>query len=134
MKGSCLCGNVAFEISGEITELYQCHCSLCRKATGAAANAACIVPSERFTWRSGTSQITSFVRHSGYRSDFCSHCGSPVPNPMRDGERVWVPAGLFDEATQARVTRHVFVGSKAEWDEISGSGVQYDDLGSLLAE
>ncbi|MEB4591355.1 FMN-binding negative transcriptional regulator [Candidatus Thiothrix sp. Deng01] len=40
MKGSCFCGSIAFEISGEIPDLYQCHCSECRKTTGAAANAA----------------------------------------------------------------------------------------------
>ncbi|WP_446685632.1 GFA family protein [Marinobacter arenosus] len=43
MKGECLCGNVKFEIEEEIRNLYQCHCSLCRKATGAAANAATFV-------------------------------------------------------------------------------------------
>lgn len=36
MKGECLCGNVKFEIEEEIRNFYQCHCSLCRKVTGAA--------------------------------------------------------------------------------------------------
>ncbi|WP_454106561.1 GFA family protein [Marinobacter sp. MBR-105] len=34
MKGECLCGNVKFAIEEEIRNFYQCHCSLCRKATG----------------------------------------------------------------------------------------------------
>jgi hypothetical protein len=128
MTGSCLCGAVKFEIAGDIGELYQCHCSLCRKTTGSACNTACLVPSNRFTWCAGINQVSSFVRDSGYRSDFCSRCGSPVPNPTRDGNRVWVPAGLFDEQTAARVTKHVFVGSRAAWDEIAGSAVQYEEF------
>ena len=40
MKGACLCGKVRFEILGEVPNLYQCHCSECRKATGTSANAA----------------------------------------------------------------------------------------------
>ncbi|WP_458358993.1 GFA family protein, partial [Vibrio parahaemolyticus] len=29
MKGNCLCGEVSFELSGELPPIYQCHCSLC---------------------------------------------------------------------------------------------------------
>lgn len=34
IKGSCLCGKVTFEISGEPSSLSYCHCSRCRKAAG----------------------------------------------------------------------------------------------------
>jgi hypothetical protein len=37
MKGECLCGDVEFEIKGDLPNLYQCHCSLCRKVTGSSA-------------------------------------------------------------------------------------------------
>ncbi|MGL1066984.1 GFA family protein, partial [Vibrio vulnificus] len=30
LKGNCLCGEVSFELSGELPPIYQCHCSLCR--------------------------------------------------------------------------------------------------------
>lgn len=30
-RGSCHCGAVRFEVTGEITELTTCDCSLCRK-------------------------------------------------------------------------------------------------------
>ena len=116
MKGECLCGEVKFEISGELANLYQCHCSLCRKATGAAANAATFVPSTRFRWLSGQQKISSFQKSTGYRSDFCSACGSPVPNPLRGKELVWVPAGLLDKSFEASVTVHLQLGSAALWE------------------
>ena len=59
MKGECLCGNVKFEIEEKIRNLYQCHCSLCRKAKGAAANAATFVQSSAFRWVSGERDIRS---------------------------------------------------------------------------
>ncbi|PRY63410.1 hypothetical protein B0H98_1085 [Vreelandella songnenensis] len=43
MTGECLCGEVKFEIDGKLPNLYQCHCSLCRKTTGSTANAATFV-------------------------------------------------------------------------------------------
>lgn len=116
MKGKCLCGEVKFEISGQLANLYQCHCSLCRKATGAAANAATFVPSAWFRWLSGEQKISSFQKSTGYRSDFCSACGSPVPNPLRDKELMWVPAGLLDESFEASVTVHLHLQSAALWD------------------
>jgi hypothetical protein len=34
--GSCLCGSVAFEVSGMLTEIEYCHCPKCKKAYGSA--------------------------------------------------------------------------------------------------
>lgn len=48
VKGECLCAEVKFEVDGELPDLYQCHCSLCRKATGSTANAATFVDSAEF--------------------------------------------------------------------------------------
>ncbi|WP_336368612.1 GFA family protein [Marinobacter sp. C2H3] len=117
MNGECLCGSVRFRIQGSLPNLYQCHCSLCRKATGAAANAATLVPLEQFTWLAGEALIRSYQKPSGFRSDFCGQCGSPVPNTLRDTPLVWVPAGLLDEnANTARVAVHLHQASAAPWE------------------
>jgi hypothetical protein len=84
-----------------------------------------VVPAARFAWLSGNERIASFVGNTGYRNDFCSRCGSPLPST--DGQSFWIPAGLFDEKTSARVVRHIFVGSKADWDEIGGSAPQFEE-------
>ena len=43
IRGSCLCGAVAFEIEGEVTPIGMCHCSKCRKVSGVASNATLMV-------------------------------------------------------------------------------------------
>lgn len=129
MKGSCFCGSIAFEISGEIPDLYQCHCSECRKTTGAAANAALILAKENFRWLQGEELIRTFLKDSGFRVNFCGNCGSPVPNPINRFPRfVWVPAGLMDDELPVKVANHVFVASKAAWDEIGGTATQHQDI------
>jgi hypothetical protein len=35
-SGSCLCGEIRFEIEGEFERFYLCHCEYCRKDTGSA--------------------------------------------------------------------------------------------------
>ncbi|AQZ93448.1 GFA family protein [Halopseudomonas phragmitis] len=117
MKGVCLCGEVAFEIEGDLPNLYQCHCSLCRQATGSTANAATFVRQECFRWVAGESRISSFQKPTGYRSDFCSVCGSPVPNVLRDTGWIWVPAGLLSGEIASRVAVHLHLSSAASWEQ-----------------
>jgi len=131
MRGECLCGQVRFEILGRVPDLYQCHCSLCRKQGGAASNAATIVAAENFRWVAGAEAIGSWVKDTGFRSDFCSRCGSTVPNPFRDHPYVWVPAGLLEADARPAVRAHLYVGSRAAWDTIAASGVQYETMPPL---
>lgn len=135
MRGECLCGEVTFEIKGELPNLYQCHCSLCRKATGSAANAATFVDEQSFQWMSGQSNIRSFQKPTGYRSDFCTVCGSPVPNKLRGTDLIWVPAGLLDGDMASQVSVHLHLSSSAPWAQEAGSCVRLaggpDSLESL---
>lgn len=125
MHGECLCGGVAFETLGSIPKFYQCHCSLCRKQGGSSSNTATIVAAGNFRWLRGTEIISSWVKDTGFRSDFCSRCGSPVPNPLRNSPYVWVPAGLLDANAPLEICAHLFVGSKAAWDTMASPQVKY---------
>lgn len=132
MHGHCLCGQIRFEIAGEHFKLYQCHCSLCRRQGGSFSNAATIVPNEEFRWLQGTESISSWHKKSGFRSDFCSSCGSPVPNPLRDLPYFWVPAGLLDDNNNLEIIAHLCVASKAPWESASLQGVCYEEMPNLF--
>lgn len=131
MRGRCFCETVEFEIEGYHFKLYQCHCSQCRQQSGAAANAATIVSNSRFRWIRGTESISSWAHKSGFRSDFCSTCGSPVPNPLKVFPYVWVPAGLLEDNGNLEIVAHVCVASKASWDVVDLHGVCHEDLPDL---
>lgn len=126
MRGQCLCGAVAFEIDCERLKLYQCHCSLCRRQSGAACNTATIVPGERFRWLQGSNRTSSWAKPSGFRADFCATCGSPVPNSLRGGAYQWVPAGLLEETTDAQVVAQLCWASRASWDVSTAPGLLHD--------
>src|SRR5262245_19556634 len=115
MRGKCLCERIEFELLGATPKFYQCHCSLCRKQGGTSSNTATIVEARDFRWLSGQDGISSFVKPTGFRSDFCSRCGSPVPNPLRSTPYYWVPAGLLEGSEQLEIVAHLYVGSKASW-------------------
>ena len=131
MRGKCLCGRIEFEIVDVVPTLYQCHCSLCRKQGGASSNTAAVIANDQFRWLSGQEHISSWVKETGFRSDFCSHCGSPVPNPLGGKPYYWVPAGLLDGENELKVGAHLYVGSKASWDVIASPGTQYETMPEL---
>lgn len=128
MEGKCLCGGVRFSLSGDIPNLYQCHCSLCRKVTGSSANAAFRVDLARLTWISGEELVQKYASESGFKSHFCSCCGSPLPNLTAAGSAWWVPVGLLEETGGLQVVAHLFVGSRATWDVIADAGEHFDEM------
>jgi hypothetical protein len=128
LKGRCLCGEVAFELQEPVPNLYQCHCSLCRRVTGSAANAALRIPAAQFAWLAGREQIAEYETDSGFKSHFCRRCGSPLPNPTSQGRAYWVPAGLLEDAGGISLGAHLYTGSKASWDIISGAGEHYREM------
>lgn len=128
MRGKCLCGAIEFELNGDVPNLYQCHCSLCRKVTGAAANAAFRIDVDQFEWTAGKNRIRKFVTETGFKSHFCASCGSPVPNLTSNDSAYWIPAGLLEETSGIELVAHLYVASKAAWDVIAEAGEQFDEM------
>ena len=127
MKGSCLCGACVFELNGRIAAVGKCHCSKCRKVSGAGSNAVHWARKENVIFVAGAEHIKKYVRPDGWGTAFCSQCGSPLPN-MSDDETMWfVPAGLLDEDPGVAVRGHIHVASKPSWDVIGDSAPQFDE-------
>jgi len=131
MIGKCLCGEVEFKVTGAIPNLYQCHCSQCRKQGGSSSNSATIVNGKEFRWKFGENLVTQFKDKTGFNSHFCSVCGSPVPNKLGDSDLVWVPAGVLEESEGLEIVAHLYVGSKAHWEKIFNTGRQYEEMPSI---
>lgn len=118
ISGSCLCGSIVFRISNLGNKIYQCHCSLCRKQGGSASNSGTVVPLNQLEWIQGQEYIKSWVKSTGFRSDFCINCGSPVPNPLREFDYYWIPVGTLDDAA-FEIVASIYTASKAPWGVVA---------------
>ncbi len=116
-----------FEIQGRANAIGMCHCSLCRKVSVVASNSTFMVSKDDLKWLAGEDLLQTYTRPTGWHSTFCRTCGSPAPNPHPSGGAYWIPAGVLDDDPEVRVEMHIFVGSKASWDQISGSAPQFDE-------
>jgi len=117
--GKCNCETVSFEILCPISEIYICHCSICRAYSGSSNFAVVVIPKEQFNWTSGKSNIHTWRKPGhDWESHFCLTCGSSLPG-KNDETRIFVPAGLiYRGGENLKVTQHVCKDSKASWEDI----------------
>ncbi|MBA1444516.1 MAG: GFA family protein [Chromatiales bacterium] len=126
-KGGCLCGKVRFEITGEIENIIYCHCSQCRKAQGSAFATNGNVDVEAFVFISGEEELTGYQSTPGQKKYFCKHCGSPIISKNESlPNKVRVRLGTVESDIRERPIAHIFVSSKANWEELPDDLPQYD--------
>ena len=94
-SGACNCGAVAFEITCDLSGVFVCHCSICRRATGSNGIAVVVADNDAFRWIRGEDHIATWKKpDTDWQMWFCPTCGSPVPG-INDETRMFVPAGLI---------------------------------------
>jgi len=127
-KGGCLCGAVRFTISAGIRNIIYCHCSQCRKAQGSAFATNGIVDVDRFTIVTGEDELTAYESIPGQTKYFCKHCGSPIiSKSVSRPDQVRVRLGTIESDISERPEAHIFVTSKANWEDICGDIPQYEE-------
>ena len=118
LSGSCLCGDIAFEIEGTVDMVGHCHCSMCRKFHGSAFATFGTAAAEHFRWVRGADRISNYQSSAqGYRL-FCPRCGSAVPGAGEEMPFALVPMGNVGDDPGTRPRLHFFTGSMAPWHTI----------------
>lgn len=117
IHGSCLCGDVRFEVETNFVRFANCHCSRCRKATGTAHSVNAVVTPDAFRWLQGEERVARYDLGSArsFATAFCRTCGCPMPHWTRDGKLVILPAGSFDAPLNISPNTHMHWSSRANW-------------------
>lgn len=128
-SGSCLCGAIHYEISGDFEEFYLCHCASCRKDTGSAHAANLFSSTAVLKWLKGEADVRTYDHNnSGHIKSFCSVCGSALPNLQMNGNLLVVPAGSLDTDIEIVPSGHIYIQEKANWDCNLENVPRYDSL------
>src|SRR5579883_1337838 len=71
-KGGCHCGQVSYEVEGEITQLTSCNCSICSRK----GSLLWFVPREQFRLLTDPSKVSTYTFNK-HRIEhrFCPTCG-----------------------------------------------------------
>jgi len=126
LAGRCECGAVHYRVADEFLYASNCHCSRCRAATGPAFKPFAGIEREKLELTDGADGLL-VVGEEGLNDTRCGQCGSLLFSVVRDGEYVHVALGSLSDAPGMRPTKHIFVGSKAPWFEITDDLPQFEE-------
>ncbi|MBN8238869.1 GFA family protein [Marinobacter hydrocarbonoclasticus] len=120
LKGSCLCGEISYEIDSVDMPIVHCHCQTCRKAHAASFAATAGVKRENFRWLSGINSISTFESSPGKSRHFCKRCGSHLVAERPAQPHVIVRVATLDVDPELRPEAHIWVSHDAPWLEYEG--------------
>lgn len=132
LAGSCLCGAVRYAVADAFAYAMNCHCSQCRRATGAAFKPFAGIARDRLCVTAGADDLMLYgdgaQTDNGAHDAHCRRCGSLLWSVVRDGAFVHVTLGTLTEAPSILPGCHIFTGSKAPWFTITDDLPQYAEF------
>jgi hypothetical protein len=124
LKGGCLCGGIRYEAGGAPFHLTNCHCSICRRSTGAPFVAWFSVPRSEFRFVQGGP--TRFRSTSKGTRSFCPLCGTQLTFEHDDAAaEIDVTTCSLDDPERLPPADHTRTSSKLSWVRLSDSLPQH---------
>ena len=113
-SGSCRCGGVSIEASGNANFKGYCHCDDCRRSNGAPVVSFVAFTCKQFDWK--TKQSLAEWRNGDFGRLFCKSCGSPVAyTDDHYPEVVFFYIGFMTKPSIFAPENHSFHSSKLSW-------------------
>jgi hypothetical protein len=116
VQGSCLCGAVRFEIELPALFCAHCHCSMCRRAHGAAYVTWFAVPYDRFRLLTAESRLIRYRSSDHGRRSFCGACGSTLfCESSRRPDMIDVVLANMEGSIELAPQGHFYFDDRADW-------------------
>ena len=126
LKGQCLCGAIKYETYAAPESQVNCHCSICRRASGASPVAWFTVPISSFRFTAGSPSQYQSSEH-GLRK-FCGSCGTPLTfQSTKSVSELDVTTCSLNDPNLAAPKSHIHTSSKAEWVSVQDGRPSFTD-------
>lgn len=114
LSGGCHCGAIRYEIAGEPLNHALCHCSDCRRSSGAPMVGWAMMPDTALTV-TGEPSIYASSEHA--RRHFCIQCGTGLfySNAEMLPGLVDVQAATLDDPEELPAQAHIQVTERIGW-------------------
>jgi hypothetical protein len=117
--GRCLCGQVSYEISGDLIATAVCHCDHCQRQGGSAFSVNLVAHQSQLTLNG----VLNTYEETGERGDavyvrrrFCGACGSPIVSELAQPEGIIaVKAGTLDDKSGVSPTLEAWCVDRQPW-------------------
>ena len=119
-RGQCHCGDIAYEVHGDLVGVIHCHCGDCRRWHGNySAYAVAMLSDFRFT--KGEDKLKWYASSDRARRGFCPACGSSIFKDNLDGEKIVLSVGALEAPTNLTFLKNIFEDSKGDWYALPGA-------------
>ena len=133
LSGGCLCGAIRFEAVGAPSVVSNCHCTMCRRASGAAFIPFAAYGRADVHFTQG--EPAQFQSSAEAVRGFCPHCGTSLFFVyLAEPERIWVTLGSFDDPTAHRPVEDWYVDIKMPWVGLDEATVHWPAAPGWVAE
>lgn len=120
LEGGCLCGAVRYRIA-RVRTAFFCHCTQCRRASGANALPWASVARADFALTAGALRL--YASSPGVTRGFCGACGSPILFDKAGEDAVDITLGTLDAPDRVPPTYHLWVDSELAMSAGLGAGL-----------
>ena len=128
--GRCLCGQISYELSGDVIATAVCHCDHCQRQSGGAFSVNLIAMENQL---SVSGELTTF-EDRGEHGDavyvyrrFCGSCGSPIYSAMIEpAGLIAVKAGTLDDKSAVAPNVEAWCEHKQPWVDLPCMAVSMD--------
>ncbi len=126
--GACLCGTIRYAVAAPLQNVIACHCTHCRKISGAGSSHNAAIPTSSLTITAGTPKVYADTADSGNRLNrfFCADCGSSLfSRREKVPEMTILKVGTLDDAAGLKLAMNIWTDSALPWMHVDPAVEHY---------
>jgi hypothetical protein len=126
-EGGCACGAVRYRLESAPFDTGWCHCTICRRISGAPAMVFSTVPAGDFVITAGEDAVGTIALTAFGRRRFCTRCGTPLSIEVDyQPETIDFTIGSLDDPDAVAPGFHIFRASRVAWFETADDLPRHD--------
>jgi len=125
--GGCMCGAIRFEAAGEPIIVAHCHCTSCRRHTGAPLVTLVSFEAGQVRFTKGERKV--YTSSPGVARAFCGACGTTLTweSEQRGQSLVEFHIGALDKPEALPPSLQVFHGERLSWFDTGDRLPRYEE-------
>jgi len=130
LTGSCLCGDIEYQVEQLDSPIVHCSCQTCIKAHSAAFNTGAGINRSHFKWTKGEDKLNNYESSPGKLRHFCSRCGSQLMAEKEGQSNVILRVATLDDDPGVKPEFQIWKSHEKPWLENKDNITAYDEWGS----
>lgn len=119
MEGGCHCKAIRFKTEKDAFWVGACYCIDCRKISGAPYVVWAGYETDTVNLLEGKPKF--YASSEQVNRSFCENCGSSFSYQYKNqAGKIFLPVGIFDNADNFKLHKHIWTSQKLPWIHISG--------------